>query len=122
MKLKKFNCCICGKEEDPNEWVEDYARELVKHQMCSNCNHWRNRHDADINKRGKYGYAIVGGTHYTLRPHTDSYYRGHGGRKFKFQFTDGHVAECDNVWCQGDTTESHPHWRELMPDNAVIIQ
>lgn len=28
MKLKKFNCCICGKEEDPNEWIKDCGEKL----------------------------------------------------------------------------------------------
>ena len=118
MELKKFNCCICGKEEDPDKWLKDFSEKLVKHQMCFNCNHWREQYELDHTIRGKHNYAIIDGTHYVLEPHTDSGFRGFGGRKFVFEFNDGTVKECDNVWCQGDITE--PHWRELMPDNAVI--
>jgi hypothetical protein len=122
MKLKKFNCCICGKEEDPNEWVKDCSEKLVKYHMCHTCNFWREQHELDHTVRGEHNYAIVNGTHYVLAPHTDGYFKGFGGRKFTFEFNDGTVKECDNVWCQGDITEEHPHWRELMPDNAVIRQ
>ena len=122
MKLKKFNCCICGKQEDPNKWVKDCSEKLVKHQMCINCNHWREQHELDHTERGEHGYAIVNGTHYTLNPHTDGYFKGFGGHKFKFEFLDGTTVECDNVWCQGDVTKAHPHWKQLMKDNAVIRQ
>jgi hypothetical protein len=122
MKETEITCCICGKKENPNNWVKEYAEKLMKHQMCFECNHWRLQHEADIKERGEHGYAIVGGGHYTLHPHTDGYFKGFGGRKFKFEFFDGHIEECDNVWFQGDITEAHPHWREVMPDNAKIIQ
>ena len=121
MKLEKFTCCICGKEEDPNEWVKDCGEKLVKHQMCFTCNHWREQHEADITERSKHGYAVVKGEHYVLCPHTDSYFKGFGGHKFKFEFSDGTVVECDNVWFQGDLKDAHPHWRNVMPDNAKII-
>lgn len=123
MKLKKFNCCICGKEENSTNWVQDCGEKLMKHKMCFECNHWREQHELDITERGNYGYAIVDGGHYTLNPHTDSYFKGFGGRKFKFEFLDGTIVECDNVWFQGDLNrEAHSHWREVMPDNAKIIQ
>lgn len=123
MELKKFNCCICGKGENPNEWVKDCSEELVKYQMCFECNYWRTQHELDNTERGEHGYAIVDGGHYTLHPHTESYFKGFGGHKFKFEFFDGTIVECDNVWFQGDLNrEAHPHWREVMPDNAKIIQ
>lgn len=123
MKLEKFTCCICGKEEDPTHWVQDCGEKLIKHQMCFECNHWREQHELDITERGEHGYAIVDGGHYTLHSHTNGYFKGFGGHRFKFEFNDGAVVECDNVWFQGDLNrEAHPHWREVMPDNARIIQ
>ena len=121
MKLKKFNCCICGKEEDPNEWVKDCGETLVKYQMCFTCNHWRKQHELDTTERGEHGYAVVNGGHYVLEKSTPkSCFNGFDGRKFTFELLDGITIECDNVWYQGDITEAHPHWRELMKDNAVI--
>ena len=88
--------------------------------MCFKCNFWRKQPGLDHTVRGEHNYAIVNGIHYVLAPHTNSYFKGFGGHQFTFEFNDGTIKECDNVWCQGDVTEEHPHWRELMPDNAVI--
>lgn len=123
MKLQKFNCCICGKEEDRGRWIDSCSKELFKHQMCFTCNHWRTQHEQDL-KDGPHSYAIVNGTHYRLMPHTDSFFKGFGGHKFVFEFFDGTIVECDNVWCQGRLTDedTHAHWREIMPDNAKILQ
>ena len=122
MKKNEFTCCICGKKENPENWCDDCAKSLVKHQMCFECNHWRLQHEADIKERGEHGYAIVNGGHYVLAPHTDSYFKGFGGHRFKFEFKDGTIVECDNVWFQGNINEAHHHWLEVMPDNARIIQ
>lgn len=120
MKLKKITCCVCGKEENPANWIESMQKELTKHQLCFTCNHWRKQNELDHTTRGEHGYAIVNGGHYTLNKPTNSYFKGFGGRKFKFEFLDGSVVECDNVWFQGNITDAHPHWREIMPDNAEI--
>ena len=115
-------CKICGQYEANTDWIESCKTELEEHQMCFTCNHWRQQHEADLNERGEHNYAIVNGIHYVLAPHTDSYFKGCGGNKFTFEFNDGTVKECDNVWCHGDITKAHPHWRKLMPDNTVIRQ
>lgn len=120
MKNKEITCCICGKKENPTNWIDECAKKLVKHQMCFECNHWREQHELDLTVRGEHNYAIVGGNHYVLCPPTNSYFKGFGGRKITFEFLDGTIKECDNVWYQGDITDAHPHWRELMPDNAMI--
>ena len=119
MKLKKFNCCICGKEEDPTHWVQDCGEKLMKHQMCFECNHWREQHELDHTTRGEHGWAVINGSHYTLHPHTDGI-RGMYGRTYKIEFNDGTVVECNNLWHQGDLNRAAKYWRELMPDNAVI--
>ena len=123
MKKEKFTCCICGKQEDPTHWVDECGNELMKHQMCFECNHWRKQHELDITERGEHGYAIVNGGHYVLEKSApNNYFKGFGGHKFKFEFLDGTTVECDNVWFQGKVTKAHPHWREVMKDNAVIRQ
>ena len=118
MKLKKFNCCICGKEEDPNKWDKDCGETLVKVQMCFTCNHWRQQYQADLEERGKYNWAVVNGHHYTLAPHRDMGPKGFSGRMVTVRFKDGTVKQCDNLWHQGEI--SNPYWRKLMPDNAEI--
>ena len=123
MKKEKFICCICGKQESPTHWVDECGNELMEHQMCFECNHWRKQHELDITERGEHGYAIVNGGHYVLEKSApNNYFKGFGGHKFKFEFLDGTTVECDNVWFQGEVTKAHPHWREVMKDNAVIRQ
>ena len=123
MKKEKFTCCICGKQEDPNNWADDCSKKLVKHQMCFKYNHWRMQHELDHTERGEHGWAVVNGGHYVLEKSApNSYFKGFEGHKFKFEFLDGTVVECDNVWFQGQIDDAHPHWRELMKDNAVIRQ
>ena len=113
-------CKICGKLEN-NEWVEECAKELEAHQMCFECNHWREQHELDITVRGDHKYAVVNGEHYVLAPHTNSYFKGFGGKKFTFKFNDGATVQCDNVLYQGDVKRAHPHWREVLQDNAKIM-
>lgn len=114
----EITCKVCGKTEDPSHWSNRDV--LTKHQMCFNCNFWREQHEAD--QSGRRRYAIVDGVHYVLdRDDVDTYFKGYGGRKFVFKYnSDGKIVECRNVWCQGDIPEGY--WRNLMPDNAQIIQ
>lgn len=118
-----MKCKICGAEIDETRWIKDYADELVSRQLCFTCNHWHNQHEADMNDpdRKDHGFAIAKGVHYFLGPDTKSPFKGFGGHKVTVVFHDGTVKECNNLWCQGTITDAHPHWRDLMPDNAEII-
>ena len=49
-------CKICGKLEN-NEWIDECANELRTHQMCFECNHWRRKHELDINVRGNHKFV-----------------------------------------------------------------
>ena len=117
--MESIKCKICGKHEAPSRFFDGYATELRRHNMCHTCNHWRYNHELDLTERKEHGYAIIKGTHYVLAPHTDDYFKGFSGRKFRIRFNDGYETTCDNLWCQGDIPEGH--WRELMPDNAQFI-
>lgn len=116
-----IKCSICGKEEIISNYIPEMMKKLETHKMCFKCNHWREQHELDINERGEHNYAIVDGTHYVLCPPTNSYFKGCGGRKFTFKFNDGIIKECNNVWCQGDVKDAHPHWQGIHKDNAVIL-
>lgn len=117
-----MNCKICGAEIEEDRYIKSCTDELVSRQLCFTCNHWHNEHEADMNDpdRVNHGYAICKGVHYFLGPHTDSQFKGFGGHKVTVRFFDGVIKECDNLWCQGTITDAHPHWRNLMPDNAEI--
>lgn len=117
----KFNCKICGQEEDSERWISDVKKQVEENQICTHCLHWKEQHILDETERGNHKYAIVNGVHYTLHPDTNiNIFRGFGGSKFIFRFfDDGSEVECRNVWCQGNIPDGY--WREQMPDNAEIV-
>ena len=116
-----WTCKICGKLEVARRWIDSAANSMKEQQLCFHCHHWWEQHQLDLNERGDYRWAVVNGSHYVLEEPTDSYFKGFGGADFVFLFNDGSVRHCNNVWYQGDITKAHPHWREVMPDNARIF-
>lgn len=109
-------CKICGKEEDVSHWTNE--KEMVKHQMCFDCNFWHGKQELDA-KRKEHTWAVIDGTHYYLESESPAFFRGFGGRKFHIRFNDGFETTCSNLWCQGDIPEGY--WRERFPDNAVFV-
>jgi len=112
-----FKCKVCGATEKTAEWRESCARELRKHRMCFSCNHWRNQMKWD-KERGRYGYAIIDGSHYVLKPHAEGYPSGLCGATNLIKFNDGHEVACDNLWFQGEIPDC---WKDRMPDNAKFV-
>ena len=112
-----IKCVKCNKEEDSDRWSSEWKKSIEKYQLCHTCNFWREQLEFD-KKRIPYGWAVINGTHYVLCPHTNDYFKGYGGHKFKIRFFDGTVKECDNLWCQGDIDEE---WLEEFPDNAEFV-
>lgn len=119
-------CKICGKEQEIDNYCDEYKKELSDLQMCHKCAHWNMNHtlDMDPHHRPPHTWAIINGKHYVLGPSNekDNWMKGFGGAKFKIKFKDGTIKETDNLWHQGDITEAHPHWREIMPDNAEFVK
>lgn len=117
-----MKCKICGAEIEEQKFVQDLEDDLKYHQMCFHCNFWRSHleHDKSI---GKYDYAIINGGHYLFGEELDKdgWFKGFGGRRFYVKFKDGHMRTTDNLWFQGEITDAHPHWRELMPDTAEFV-
>ena len=110
----EYTCKICGQTENSDNWTNGH--EMQERQLCFTCNFWMQNHEEDL-RVGKYEYAIIEGTHYRLLPHTNDFFKGFGGAKTRITFFDGHVEECDNLWCLGDIPE---RFRDIMPDNATI--
>ena len=113
LKLKTIKCRICGNEETPSKWTN--CEEMIEHQMCFECNFWREKLDKDF-KREPHTWAVIKGTHYYLEPKIDGAFKGFGGTRFRIRFKDGFETICENLWCQGNVPEGY--WRKKFPDNA----
>lgn len=110
---QRMKCKICNKEEDTSHWIN--GKEMLKHQMCFNCNFWRDMLEKD-SKRLPHTYCMIDGTHYVIEPdEPDATFQGFGGAKFHIRFKDGHEVITHNLWCQG---EPKGYWRSQFPDTA----
>ena len=117
METNVIKCRICGKIEHPEGYAKETAKELRKYKMCFTCNFWREALELDKKRK----FAVINGIHYVLKPHTNDYFKGCGGRKYLIEFFDDkHIELCDNLWCQGKIPSGH--WRKQFPNNARIIQ
>lgn len=111
-----ITCKICGKEEDPSNWINE--SEMREHQMCFSCNCWRNRLEED-SKLPPHTAAMIDGTHYIIGSEDDkSYFRGFGGHRFEILFNDGTRIITTNLWCQGEPSKE---WVDKFPNNAKFV-
>lgn len=110
-----MKCKICGKEDFPDHYSDEFGIPMKEHQFCFNCEFWNKMYEED-KKRLPHTVAIIDGTHYIVGPENDSSsFRGFGGHKFQIEFNDGTKVVTTNLWCQGKPDE---HWKFLFPDNA----
>ena len=108
-----IKCKICGKEEEPSHWINE--KDMLKHQMCFNCNFWRDMLEKD-SKRPPYTVCMINGTHYVIEPdEPNAAFQGFGGAEFQIEFHDGTRVITHNLWCQG---EPKGYWKEKFPNNA----
>lgn len=111
-----MKCKICGKEEDPSDWINH--KEIEEHQMCFSCNFWRDMSERDL-KRKPHTWCVIDGTHYVIEPdNPNSHFQGFGGAEFHIRFKDGHGVITHNLWCQG---EPKGYWKEKFPNNARFV-
>ena len=107
-------CKVCG-EEIHQRYYKDTQDAMNEHQMCFNCNFWREKIEQDA-QQPPHKVAIIDGTHYYIDDENIvSEFRGFGGAKFNIIFNDGTKITTTNLWCQGDIPEK---WRPYFPDNA----
>lgn len=108
-----IKCKICGKEEEPSHWINE--KDMLEHQMCFNCNFWRDMLEKD-SKRPPYTVCMIDGTHYVIEPdEPNAAFQGFGGTEFQIEFHDGTRVITHNLWCQG---EPKGYWKEKFPNNA----
>ena len=84
--------------------------------MCHTCTYWMEK----VAMKDYMEIARVNGQHYSIGPeNVGPFMRGCGGRQFDFKFHDGREVTSTNVWCQGTIPDN---FKELLPDNAVIVE
>lgn len=110
-----MKCKICEEEMHEDDYIEDVKVAMLKHQMCFNCNFWREMLEEDA-KRPPHTWCMIDGTHYIIVPdNPNSHFQGFGGREFQIEFNDGHRVVTHNLWCQG---EPEGYWKDKFPNNA----
>ena len=110
-----MKCKICGKEDDPDRYYDDFGVLMKKKQLCFNCVLWERRLEEDA-KLPPHTYCVIDGTHYVIEPDApNAPFQGFGGARFQIEFNDGHKVITHNLWCQGDIPE---HFKDKFPDNA----
>lgn len=110
-----MKCKICGKEENPDNYI--CRDSLIKEQLCLYCHFWQERYNYD-QSHSKEGVVIDGIHYYIGDESSKSHSRGFGGAKFQIQFNDGEIVNTTNLWCQG---EIPPEWKDKFPNNAKFI-
>lgn len=108
----EITCKCCGAIEYPERYIN--CDELIERQLCFKCNFWRETLELDKNRK----WCVIDGIHYVLGNHVHKGIKGFGGHNFTIKFKDGHIEECDNLWCQGDIPAEY---RTVFPDNAEFI-
>ena len=91
--------------------------QLIKYQLCFNCNFWREK--VDIKDREEV--ARIDGAHYIIgkNDHSPNRFRGFGGSKFTISFFDGREIVTSDLWYQGVIPDK---FKKRLPDNAKFIR
>ena len=114
-----MKCILCGANEELN-YIEETRKELEKHQLCFECNHWVEIiGNIDTLKRGKpikkvsdvkniwitkdYRVYYVGEMKDITK--INAWVLGHGGRHFLATLQDGTEEESNEIWNVGNLPE-----------------
>ena len=108
---KTYTCQCCGKP-----YIKTLVPDAYLGNNCFDCSFWLRK--IDYSEDWASRRAIIDGWHYIAYPETNDFFKGCGGRRFVIQFSDGHVLETTNLWCQGPIDE---RFRSRLPDNAVFL-
>lgn len=114
--MTPYDCRCCGKTER-NAYCKDVMDEMLKKQLCFNCNFW----DSKIGIKDRPEVARINGEHFVIgREEMVSPYefRGYGGSKFHIKFHDGREVITTNLWHQGEIPTV---FRHMLPNNAEFV-
>lgn len=120
-----MKCGICGKNIEETKYNHCFL-DGIQVAICSNeCFEdwfWKHQFELDSSKSRRGRIVIVKGSHYVMDnnvPANVKGFKGFAGHNFTIKFNDGRIAECNNLWCQGDIPEK---FKDKFKDNATFIQ
>jgi hypothetical protein len=112
-KILPSPCKCCGQMISAN-WVEEVKEQLIKKNICFNCNIWEVR-----SRNIQENTCIYDGEWYTIGPEDDrSSFRGFGGKPFEF-LKGSKVLRSTNVWYGGKIPDI---WRHKIEDNSILLK
>jgi hypothetical protein len=111
---KTYTCKNCGKRVKTSGWADD----LFNERLCFDCHFWLPKTYMEDSFSERMPLR-ANGVHYTaLMDNSAKGFKGFGGCMFVFEFFDGRVLSCNNVWHQGTIPAK---WREKLPDNGRFL-
>ena len=113
-----IRCSVCEKTEE-SIWNEETNEELATHNMCFNCNFWREKVSWLTNPDYLNRQTIVNGCHFMVNESVlNGFMQGSGGTPYYIHYNDGRKVVSRNVWQQGDIPKL---WKDKLKDNAVFV-
>lgn len=114
-KSTYHTCIECGTIQQHEIYYDNVEEVLIKYSLCFKCNFWREK----VNIKDRL--VIVDGKAYYPTPDTDApnHCKGFGGAIFRYQFLDGRIETCGNMWSNGVIPQ---HFRDRLPDNAKFLR
>lgn len=111
--------CVTCKEKINTKFYEPIKSQLLKRQLCFNCNFWYDRLKA-LQADTDHRCAVIDGDMYNVADskNTDIQCNGFAGRKFTIRFHDGFEVTTNNLWHNGAIS---PFYIHLFKQNAVFI-
>jgi len=111
-------CSVCGKIYSAS-FVPGVRKVMLSEKICHTCYHWWS-----LAQRQTSHSLRIAGHHYQVEPDiynpSQAYHcAGFGGREIWYSKDGGPPQRTRNLWHQGDIS---PHWRSLLPDNAVFCE
>jgi hypothetical protein len=112
---KSYTCKNCGKRVKTSGWEDD----LFTARLCFECYFWLPKTHMDEDADSVRLPLRASGVHYTaIMDKAAHYFKGFGGAVFVFEFFNGRIIQCGNVWHQGTIPTK---WQEKLPDNGRFL-
>lgn len=110
----QIKCRVCG-DVDHTQYGMGIGERMKRESLCFDCENWMGY----VRDKDQPTSVRVKGHHFTINPEEPKGgLRGHAGRRFVIEFTDGRQVTSTNVWHQG---EIPPRFQSELPDNARFV-
>lgn len=112
---KTYTCTNCGKRVRTADWADD----LFNERLCFDCHFWLPKTLMDDSVlSGRVPLRANGVHRIGYMDNAAGGFKGYGGAPFVFEFFDGRIILCCNVWHQGTIPAK---WKEKLPDNGRFL-